>query len=138
MAGCDVQRGDVFSLLTQEERYDTCNRYDPDEGTDQPGPGCCPPGKRVHRIHHSQEPVHTDAGHEQDGAVHVTVKCRSDKSAHSGSKEPVIPRESVNYVERKYTDKQHICGGEVQHVHHRRFPDFHLKQEYDDRHYIQR
>lgn len=102
--------------VQQEPRWETPREHQhPDRrahdlgvplGSQSPGP---------ERVHDGEEPVHADAGEEEDAAVHVGVKQRDGDFAQHAPERPVLVHE-IEDPQRQRADEQEVGHHQVYHV----------------------
>lgn len=138
MTGGYVEPRDLGGLLLEEQRYHPRDGHGPDGQTGKGSPPQSTPGERLHGVYHSQEPVNADDRHEHDRGIHVTVERSGDEAAHGRPESPVTSGKVVADLKREHRHKEHVCHGQVQHVHHGGLLDLHLQGEHDDGHDVQR
>lgn len=137
MTGGDVESRDLGRLLCEEERHHPCDGHGPDGQTSEGSPSQRAPGEGLDGIHHSQEPVDAYDRHEHDGGVHVAVKRCSGKAAHFRPEFPVAARKVIADLKGQQGHEQHVCCGQVQHIHHSWLLDLHFQDEHSDGHDVQ-
>lgn len=120
MASGDVQLAHENGLLRQKEGHRASEGQHPHGHTGNGRVPWPPPGQRVDGVDYGEEPVHADAGYEEDGAIHVPVEGCSDHAAQDRPEDPVVATEVVGDLEGEQQGEEQVGTGQVQHVDDRR------------------
>lgn len=113
VAGADVLLDKIVLLLQNEKWQHVQENHCPHQSTCQQGTGALGQSPVSERMNDGQVAVDTDAGEEQNGAVHVAVEDDRGGPAHDLAKHPVVPIEMVSYSKGQCTTKQKVCNGQV-------------------------
>lgn len=119
MTGGDVQGWNVDGLLHDIQGDGDQENQDPDRQGDTNGNVCFLPGVS-HGVHDHPVPLHTEAGHEEDGAVHVAVEKADKHLAKRIPIHPVVAVEVVGNLQGEPDDGEEVCQGQIGHVNHSR------------------
>lgn len=76
----------------------------------------------LHWVADTQVPVDRDASEEENGAVEVKVKKKSDQPAHEVPEDPAVSHDVTSNEKWQRQAIHEVCGGQVDHVDQRGVP----------------
>lgn len=117
MAGCDVKGWNVIGLLHNIQGDGNQQNQQPYSQRDADGNVGVLAGVH-HGVHDNPVPLHTEAGHEENGTVHVAIEKADEDLAKRFPINPVIAMYMIGNLQREPDDREEVCQGQIGHVNH--------------------
>ena len=117
MAGRDVKGRDVGGLLHNVQGDGKQQNEQPYSQGDADGNACLLLGVH-HGVHDDPVSLHAEAGHEEDGAVHVAIEKANEHLAKRLPVSPVVAMDVVRNLQGEPDDREEVGQGQVGHVNH--------------------
>lgn len=129
MAGSDVQGRNIDGLLHDIQGDGDQKNQEPDRQGETDGNVCLLPGVS-HGVHYHPVPLHAEAGHEEDGAVHIAIEKANQHLAKGIPIGPVVAMQVIGNLQGEPDDREEVGQGQIGHVNHSRV--FFLGPEKED------
>lgn len=121
MTGGDVQGWNVDGLLHDIQRNGNQQNQQPYSQRDTDGDVCLLPGVH-HGVHDDPVSLHAEAGHEENGTVHVAIEKANEYLAKGFPVNPVVAMYVIGNLQREPDNRKEVCQGQVGHVNHSGVP----------------
>lgn len=117
MTGCDVKGWNVSGLPHDIQGDGDQQNQQPYSQGDTDGNVCILPGVH-HGVHNNPIPLHAEARHEENGAVHVAIEKTNEYLAKRFPVNPVVAMYMIGNLQREPDNREEVCQGQIGHVDH--------------------